>query len=224
MHEENERQIKALVVDDDKVIADILKEYLSNEKRTVDVCYDGLAATQAIKKASYNLIVVDMVMPGLSGMDVLKCAKASNPDIIVIIITGYASLETAIMAVKEGAYDYIRKPFKLEEIKITVDKAIDKINAIRENRLLAEKLEDAHDELVTLKRKKHEHRDKNTPAIHFFSSHMPALQYLYDSSATPSDYVDKLRSLSSLKENGLLTETEFKEFKNHLLKEISLNG
>ena len=224
MHEEAVRQIKALVVDDDKAIADILKEYLSNEKRTVDVCYDGLAAKQAIQTVSYDLIVADMVMPGLSGLDVLKCAKASNPEIIVIIITGYASLDTAIMAVKEGAYDYIRKPFKLDEIKITVEKAVDKINVIRENRLLIKKLADAHDELLTLKREKNGHGDENNPAIHFFSSHMPALQYLYDSSTANSSYVDKLRSLSSLKENGLLTESEFKEFKKHLLNEISLNG
>ena len=108
------QQINILIVDDEKAVADILKDCISNEKRSIDVCFDGLKAIDHIQNNFYDLIIVDLVMPKVGGIDVLKYAKKANPDVQVIIITGYASLETAIMAIKEGAYDYIRKPCKLE--------------------------------------------------------------------------------------------------------------
>jgi len=219
MHEEIGLQIKILIVDDDKIIADILKDLLADRERSVDVCYDGLASVESIQKNFYDLIIVDLVMPRVGGLDVLKYAKKINPDVIVIIITGYASIETAIMAIKEGAYDYIRKPCKLEEIKIVVENAIDKIKLNRENRELLRKLQDAYHELMVLKEKKDE--GKKIASINFFSSNMPSLHYLYDNDSPPNNYLDKLQALSSLKENGMLTESEFKVFKGHLLKMVS---
>jgi CheY-like chemotaxis protein len=215
--------IKILIVDDDKAIADVLKEYLTKEGRPVDVCYDGLDAKETIQKERYDLIITDMVMPGLSGMDILKYAKRTNADAVVIIITGYASLETAIAAVREGAYDYIRKPFKLDEIRITVEKASEKIHATRENRFLLRKLKDTNEELVVLKRARSDHSDSPGPKVTFFSSDMAAFPYLYDSEKSRGDYVDKIKALSSLKENGLLSDMEFKEFKKHLLHQLGFD-
>jgi len=219
MHKEIGLQTKILIVDDDKIIADILKDLLADMERSVDVCYDGLASVECIQKNFYDLIIVDLVMPRVGGLDVLKYAKKINPDVIVIIITGYASIETAIMAIKEGAYDYIRKPCKLEEIKIVVENAVDKIKLNRENRELLRKLQDAYHELMLLKEKKDE--GKKIASINFFSSNMPSLHYLYDNDSPPNNYLDKLQALSSLKENGMLTESEFKVFKGHLLKMVS---
>ncbi len=222
-------QIKILIVDDDKVIADILNDLFADKQRSVDVCYDGLAAIESIQKSFYDLILVDLIMPKVGGLDILKYAKKTNPNVIVIIITGYASLETAITAIREGAYDYIRKPCKLEEIKIVVENAIDKIKLNRENRELLNKLQDAYRELMVLKKKDDDEDkflidDKKTENINFFSSSPPSLHYLYNADSTSSNYVDKLQALTSLKDNGMLTENEFKEFKRHLLKMISLNG
>jgi DNA-binding NtrC family response regulator len=215
-------QINILIVDDDKAIADILKDLLSERRHAVDVCYDGLAAVESIQKNFYDLIIVDLVMPRIGGLDVLKYAKKINPNVIVIIITGYASLETAIMAIKEGAYDYIRKPCKLEEIKIAVENAIDKIRLYRENKGLLKKLQNAYHELMVLKKEKNE--DQKTANINFFSSNIPSLHYLYNTRSPTNNHIDKLQALSSLKENGLVTESEFKTFKRHLLKMISLKG
>ena len=222
MHKEIGLQTKILIVDDDKIIADILKDLLADRERSVDVCYDGLASVECIQKNFYDLIIVDLVMPRVGGLDVLKYAKKINPDVIVIIITGYASIETAIMAIKEGAYDYIRKPCKLEEIKIVVENAVDKIKLNRENRELLRKLQDAYHELMVLKEEKEEKDEgKKIASINFFSSNMAGLHYLYDNDSPPNNYVDKLQALSSLKENGMLTESEFKVFKGHLLKMVS---
>ncbi len=220
MHKETGLQINILIVDDDRAIADILMDLLSESGRSVDVCYDGLAAIKRLQKNVYDLVIVDLVMPRIDGMGVLKYAKEINPDVIVIIITGYASLETAIMAIKEGAYDYIRKPCKLEEIKIAVENAIDKIRLNREKRELIKKLQDAYHELTALRNETNE--DEKKASVNFFSSSMPSLHYLYNTGSPASNHIDKLQALSSLKENGMLTENEFKTFKRHLLEMISL--
>jgi DNA-binding NtrC family response regulator len=213
------QQVNILIVDDEKDVADILKDCISDEKRSIDVCYDGLDGIDHIQKNSYDLVIVDLVMPKVGGLDVLKYAKVANPEVLVIIITGYASLETAIMAVREGAYDYIRKPCKLEEIKIVVDNAIDKIKLFRENKGLLKEIKDAYHELMLLKNEKK--ADKKISSINFFSSNMPSLHYLYNNNSAPNNTVDKLQALSSLKERGGLTESEYKTFKHNLLKMIN---
>ena len=217
MHGETGLSIKILIVDDDKDIADIFQDLISDKGRSVDVCYDGLDAVKSIQKNVYDLIIVDLVMPGAGGLDVLRYAKKANPDALVIIITGHASIETAVTAVKEGAYDYIRKPCKLEEIKLAVENAVDKIKLSKENRELLQKLQDAYHELVVLKQAKPS--DDKMTKMNFFTSNMPNIHYLLNSSP-PRNYIDKLQALSSLKESGTLTENEFKTFKNHLIKMI----
>jgi DNA-binding NtrC family response regulator len=213
------QQINILVVDDEKAVADILKDCISDKGRSIDVCYDGLDGLDHIHNNFYDLIIVDLVMPKVGGLDVLKYAKNVNPDVLVIIITGYASLESAIMAVREGAYDYIRKPCKLEEIRIVVDNAIDKIKLFRENRGLLKEVKDAYHELMLLKKEKK--ADKKISSINFFSSNMPSLHYLYNSNSSSDNTIDKLQALSSLRESGSLTESEFKTFKYNLLNSIN---
>ncbi|PLX44975.1 MAG: hypothetical protein C0611_13455 [Desulfobacteraceae bacterium] len=214
-----DQQINILIVDDEKAVADVLKDFISDEGRSIDVCHDGLEGINHIQNNLYDLIIVDLMMPKVGGLDVLKYAKKANPDVLVIIITGYASLETAIMAVKEGAYDYIRKPCKLEEIRIAVNNATDKIKLFRENRGLLKEIKDAYHELMLLKKEKK--ADKKISSINFFSSNMPSLHYLYNNNCSPNNTVDKLQALSSLKESGSLTESEFKTFKLNLLKMIN---
>lgn len=218
MPEHTSRQIKILIIDDEKAVADILKDFLSHKERSVDVCYSGLSGIQSIQKNSYDLLIVDLVMPKVGGLDILRYAKKTNPDALVIIITGHASLETAVMAIKEGAYDYIRKPCKLEEIRIVVENSIDKINLYRENRELIKKLQDAYDELMAYKQESDD--NKKNANINFFSSNTPSLHYLYNNSSFPNNYIEKLQALSSLKDNGNLTEDEFKTFKRNLLNKM----
>ena len=218
MSEEIGLHVKILIVDDDKIIADILRDLLSEKDRLVDVCYDGFSAIENMQKSHYDLVIVDMVMPGVGGLDLLKFAKKINPDVIVIIVTGYASVETAVTAIREGAYDYIRKPCKLEEISIVVKNAIDKIRLNRENKELLSKLQDAYNELMILEKGKN--KDGKIASINFFSSNMPSLHYLYDNNSSSDNCLDRLQALSSLKENGMLTEAEFKEFKQHLVKMV----
>jgi DNA-binding response OmpR family regulator len=218
MIEDTSRQIKILIIDDEKAVADILKDFLSDKERLIDVCYDGLAGIERIQKNFYDLIIVDLVMPKVGGLEILRFSKKTNPHVLVIIITGYASLETAVLAIKEGAYDYIRKPCKLEEIRIVVENAIDKIKLYRENRELIKKLQDAYNELMVYKQERDD--DKKNPSINFFSSNTSGLHYLYNNNSFSNNYIKKLQALSYLKDSGNLTEDEFKSFKRNLLKMI----
>jgi len=219
--EETETKIKILIVDDDKIIAEIFKDLISDEERRVDLCYDGLDAIENLQKVLYDLIIIDLVMPRVGGLEILKYVKKINEETIAIIITGHASLETAITAIKEGAYDYIRKPCSLDEIKIVIDNAIEKIKLNRENKGLLKKLEEAYHELIHLKKEKSE--VGKIASVNFFPSKMPGFHYLYHDQASSTNCVDKLKALSSLKESGSITENEFTEFKKHLIKMISKN-
>ena len=227
MHEEigTETPVRILIADDDKAIGDILHDLISEDGRRVDICQNGAEAIERLKEESYDLIIVDLVMPEANGMEVLTFAKKMNPDVIVIILTGHASLETAIAAIREGAYDYIRKPCKLDEIKLSVDHALEKIRLNRENRELLKKLEIAYEklhELMIRKEKKGEDVDK-MGNINFYSSSHPNLHYLYTEKSSPKSTIEQLQTLTSLKERGTLTDREFNAFKRHLLTTISMN-
>jgi DNA-binding NtrC family response regulator len=102
---------RILVVDDEDVIRDGLKRILSREPFVVETCASGFSAIEIMQKREFDLIITDLKMPGMSGIDVLKSVRTLQPDIPVILITGYASIETAVEAMKNGAMDYISKPF-----------------------------------------------------------------------------------------------------------------
>lgn len=211
--------INILIVDDDQPIAEVFHELLETDGRDVESCYDGEEAIERIRareNVPFDLILVDLMMPKVGGLEVLRFAKKANPDVIVIIITGYASLETAIAAIREGAYDYLQKPCKLDQIRIVVDNAIDKIRLNRENRELALKLHLAQEQLKQLQSQ--QPKAEKPAGSGFMASNMPNLHDLYSQEKTSVSFLDKLQTLSSLKENGSLTEIEFKAFKQQLLK------
>jgi CheY-like chemotaxis protein len=215
----NKQPINILIADDDKVIADIFKDLLTSENRSVETCHDGRSAVEMLQQGNVDLLMADLVMPEMGGLEVLKHAKKINPDIIVIIVTGYASLETAVAAIKEGAYDYIIKPCKLDEIRIVINRAIEKIRLHKENRELLKKLQDAYRDLVALDMNKPPNSSKGHD---FVSSNLAGLHHLYDN--PDQDCVDKLQVLSNLKDTGAITEFEFKEFKLHYLKTIAMGN
>lgn len=216
MIEEGKGEVRILIADDDFDIAEVLRDLISQGGRSVEICHDGLEAVKKLLESPYDLLVLDLVMPGVEGLEILKYAKRMNPDVLVIIITGYASLETAIAAIKEGAYDFIQKPFKLDGFKITIDNAVEKIGLNKENRELLARLQSAYKELTELKEKKP--ACGKIASINFLSSSIPSLHYLYGEKGDETSILEKLNALVSLKEKGLLSEREFRAMKGHVLK------
>jgi DNA-binding NtrC family response regulator len=120
--------LEILVVDDEDVIRDGLKRILEGRCFTVETCRSGHAAIELLQKKDYGLIITDLKMPGMNGIEVLKAVKALQPDVPVIMITGYASVETAVEAMKNGAVDYVSKPFAPEQILEKIDRALEQRN------------------------------------------------------------------------------------------------
>jgi len=124
---------KILVIDDSADILTLFSEHLKAEGYDVDTSADGSSAIAMIDKKSYDLIFTDLKMPGVDGMAVLEYAMDHSPDSICIILTGYGTVKNAVEAIKRGAFDYLPKPVKMDEILVTIQRALDYRNLKREN-------------------------------------------------------------------------------------------
>ena len=122
---------RILVVDDEEVVCRFLKRILDGGWHQVEVCGGGQEAIAKLEENSFDLIITDLKMPGVDGIGVLRKAKALDPLCEVIVITAYASVESAVEVMKLGAYDYISKPFNVDRIRIVVDKALEKRNLLQ---------------------------------------------------------------------------------------------
>jgi len=128
-----ENQVDILVVDDDEVACHLLQEVLKKEGYSVTATTKGKEAVQKGAEKPFDLAIVDIRMPDLDGVEVLKALKQINPETSVIMVTAYGSIDTAIEAIKAGAYDYLAKPFKMEELRITVKRALEQRRLLQEN-------------------------------------------------------------------------------------------
>ena len=116
---------KILVVDDEKRIRDGCRAVLSGEGFQVDVADDGSTGLDMIRGQHFDVVLLDLMMPGISGIEVLNQVKATHPDTAIIVITGYATIEHSIEAMKNGAFDFIPKPFSPDQLRVVVSKAIE---------------------------------------------------------------------------------------------------
>jgi len=129
-----------LVVDDDPVTLNLLKEVLTKEGYKVDTALGGEEAISQGMDHFFDIIITDVRMGDKDGMEVLRSFKKISPETTVIMITAFGSIETAIEAIRKGAFDYISKPFKLEEIKITIRRALEQRKLLQENKFYRQEL------------------------------------------------------------------------------------
>lgn len=135
---------EVLVVDDDPDVRELLVEHLRSRGLRVATAADGRAAIAAVERSPghFGLILTDLQLPGADGLAVLRTAKKLNPGCHVVIITGYASLDSAIEAVRAGAYDYLTKPFSLGQLDVALGRIRDRVALELENRQLARQVGD----------------------------------------------------------------------------------
>lgn len=129
---------RVLIVDDEKFIRDILADFLGMEGYIVRTAEDGTAALSELTKAHYDLIISDLKMPRMGGIELLDAIGTAAPNALTVIMTGFGTVETAIDAMKRGAYDYILKPFKVEEVIRVVQRGLEKQRLAAENLRLRE--------------------------------------------------------------------------------------
>ncbi|MFH0814453.1 MAG: response regulator [Pseudomonadota bacterium] len=144
-----------LVVDDERIIRDGAERILTKEGWKVSTAENGTKGLELINHDTFHILLLDLMMPGITGMEVLKTVRETHPALLVIVITGYATVENAVEAMKSGAYDFIPKPFTPDQLRIVVRRALDKIRLEREAELLRREREKslrdiAHEKSKTL--------------------------------------------------------------------------
>jgi DNA-binding NtrC family response regulator len=147
----DKRDFRILVADDDEIARDVLGSLLSKEGYSVLTARDGLEAIGILRRNELGLIITDLRMPGADGIEVLRQAIRINPDMAVVILTAYGSLDSALEAMEEGAYDYLTKPFKVQEILIITARAYRRALLLEERRELIRLLRDTYRDLEVIK-------------------------------------------------------------------------
>lgn len=136
---------KVLVVDDEPGMRGLLTRVMQKEGYTAAACADGGEALQAFKREDWDLVIADIDMPGMDGIELLKRIRKDHPGVPVLMITAYATVETAVEAMKLGAHDYITKPFAVDELKIVVGKAFERQRLVVQRDLLLSEIRSQYD-------------------------------------------------------------------------------
>src|ERR1700756_3792717 len=131
---------RILVVDDEESIREFLEIMLRKEGYEVTCAEDGQKALDILKKKNFDMVISDMQMPNMTGLELLKNCKDQYPDIMFMMITAFGTTETAVEAMKLGAYDYLSKPFKIDEVRLNISNALRSKNLETENRVLKKEL------------------------------------------------------------------------------------
>jgi len=227
-------EIHIWVAEDDEEFREVLGNFLARKDRVIQLFKNGQEVLEAMKKGSLDLLITDLMMPGADGIQILKEVKRLDPESMVIIMTGYASLDTAIQAIRGGAYDYIRKPFKLDELEIVVHNSCEKISLMRENRRLLQRLKETMEEMKNLKINWEQHRTDILDFCLMFTHDQKISEIelaLNQMNPIPPDYdfkrqdfqkkmVDPLEKLIDFKKEGFIDEVEFVALKKKLLQKL----
>ena len=123
--------VRVLVVDDDEAICEFMQTFLTKDDFEVTTLSDPKRAPEEVKKGGYHLVILDLMMPGMGGIEVLERIRKVDSDIAVLIFTGYPSLETAVQSMKLDAVDYLKKPFNPDEFREVLDRIMRKKGLLR---------------------------------------------------------------------------------------------
>lgn len=136
---------RILVIDDERSIRNTLKDILEFEKYTVELAEDGFKALEMLQTKDFDVILCDIKMPGMDGIEVLQKVEEIKPDTPVVMISGHGNIDTAVESIKKGAYDFIEKPLDLNRLLITLRNAMDKSSLITETKVLRKKVNKRYD-------------------------------------------------------------------------------
>jgi len=138
----DKNSVKILVVDDEDYMREIVRQALENASYHVDEAADGNAAILMLRQSAYDVIITDLRLPGISGENILREALSIFPETIIIIMTGYGNVQTAVDAIRRGAYDFLPKPFQLDEMVMRVEKGLQERQLKSENVLFRSELQE----------------------------------------------------------------------------------
>ena len=134
------KSVNILVVDDEEIVRESLTSWLEEDGYHVECAEGGKKALERLPERNWDLMLVDLKMPGMDGIQLMDEVHKTNPEMLIIIMTAYATVDTAVKAMKKGAYDYFVKPFNPDDISLTIRKIVDHHNLVQENLFLRKEL------------------------------------------------------------------------------------
>jgi DNA-binding NtrC family response regulator len=126
------KEARILVVDDDREFADSLAEHMSGLGHSVKVAYEGHEGLDRFRTGAFHVVLTDLQMPGMDGIELLHEIKGLDNRCVVVLITGFGTVESAVTAIKEGAYDFITKPVKFDQLDVVVNRALEKRHLVKQ--------------------------------------------------------------------------------------------
>lgn len=214
-----------LAADDDEVFLEILAETVEEAGATVELAPDGLSALEQLSSGDFDILISDLNMPRMDGLTLLRQVRAVYPSILCILITGFGSLESAIQALRLGAYDYIQKPFMVEQVSVTVRNAVDRVKAYKERAELLLEVDGLHRRICSLERRRYSEsriydRSGNLisgPLLADLSGARPDA-FLEKPQGNPNRAITALEAIKGLKRDGIISDSEL-----HRLKQLIIN-
>lgn len=190
---------------------------------------NGLEAIKIIEENNADVLITDLNMPKMDGLSLINQARQINSNIVSIIITGFGSLESAIEAIQQGAYDYVQKPFSVERITVVARNAVEKTRILKERTKLLRELETAYQNLKHLETQSHAVEDGGSanfrgpaPEDGYYVLSQPALPlFCYDSPPqSSSQMLTQLERLKELKREGVIADHEFAALKQLIIRQL----
>lgn len=212
--------VNILIVDDDPFLRDLLVRYLSQQNYTVVAVKTGKEAVEKTHQMPFQIAVIDILLPEMSGIELVDELNAIKPEMILILITGHPTLETALEALKRGVQDYLVKPFRLEQLDKVLKKSLEEKVIISENTRLKAELEKTKEQIKkyeTLIRHSRwisdQHGGEESPD-YYRGDAAYRVQSLHTRETALQDRMNKL---VLLKEEGVLTEDEFEVMRKRMI-------
>jgi len=229
---EVESPVKILIVDDDEICREILRDSIEQPGVEVTLAGDGMEGLEKLAAGPLDILITDINMPRMDGLTLLREAKQRYPHILTIIITGYGSLESAIEAIRQGTYDYMQKPFKIEELAVTTRNAVEKVKMLKDKQQILEELEAAHRRLREMEEEQRLLREANNaetaerPAMvlnpyGMLSRRSVPLSAFERSPEEPAHVLNELERLKDLRLKGIINDKEFENLKKVILDRLA---
>jgi FixJ family two-component response regulator len=200
--------LRAAIIDDDDEILDLIEQILKEEGVGTQRYAKAEKLLDDIKERGFDMIITDLVLPEMSGLDLLNELNSRGMDIPVVIITGYASLDSAIEAVNRGAFYYIKKPFNIEEIRFVINRLRQRLDTLEAMRSLQDRV-NALEQRLEKMTAEGRRADPLPLPFDFLQSNMDA-----------GKAIAAIEYLGKLKSDGLISDTEFGEYKGKILKRV----
>jgi CheY-like chemotaxis protein len=225
--EKHDTVVRVVVADDDEVFLEILAETVEQADAAVELAPDGLAALEQLSAGDFDILISDLNMPRMDGLTLLRQVRTFYPHILCILITGFGSLESAIQALRLGAYDYIQKPFMMEQVGVTIRNAVDRVKAYKERAGLLLEIEKLQRKICSLEGRQYcGDGGYNDPAGLVGSTlrtEMLRLRpdaFLEKPQGNPNRAITALEALKGLKREGIISDSELDRLKKLIVSRI----